>query len=283
VPRRAKPRTLDSLITEYRASQDFTRLSQGSKRVYLRAMDLIGGAYGEAAIDALRRRHVLVLRDSLSETPAIANQMLVAFSVLMNFAIDREYRGDNPAFRVKKMRVGEYEAWPHEAIDFALDNLPEVHCRAILLALYTGQREGDCIAMQWSNWDGAGIHCLQQKTKAKLWIPCHSKLNAALAEWKRSATAVTILTNSDGLPWAGKSFPTGFSREMKKHKFLAQYQFHGLRKSAAAFLAEAGCSTLEIMSITGHRTLSMVEHYTKQADQRSRASAAILKLERNRN
>lgn len=46
-------------------------------------------------------------------------------------------------------------------------------------------------------------------------------------------------------------------------------------------LAEAGCTTDEIKAITGHTTSRMVEHYTKGADQKKRASAAILKLERN--
>ena len=34
-------------------------------------------------------------------------------------------------------------------------------------------------------------------------------------------------------------------------------------------LAEAGCSELEISSITGHRSLAMVAHYTRQASQAS--------------
>lgn len=42
---------------------------------------------------------------------------------------------------------------------------------------------------------------------------------------------------------------------------------------------EAGCSAHEIQSITGHRTLQMVEHYTKAARQKRLASAAITKLE----
>jgi integrase len=44
-------------------------------------------------------------------------------------------------------------------------------------------------------------------------------------------------------------------------------------------LAEAGCSTHEIAAITGHETLAMVELYTRGADQKRRAAAAIQKLE----
>jgi integrase len=55
---------------------------------------------------------------------------------------------------------------------------------------------------------------------------------------------------------------------------------HGLRKTAARMLAEVGCSTHEIVSITGHAALAEIERYT--ANQKLLASAAILKLERTR-
>ena len=57
---------------------------------------------------------------------------------------------------------------------------------------------------------------------------------------------------------------------------------HGLRKTAARMLAEAGCTDREIMAITGHRTTAMVSHYTKHADQKRRATAAIHKLQNAR-
>jgi hypothetical protein len=44
-------------------------------------------------------------------------------------------------------------------------------------------------------------------------------------------------------------------------------------------MADAGCTELKIMSITGHTTSRMVSHYAKTADKRKRASGAILKLE----
>jgi integrase len=54
---------------------------------------------------------------------------------------------------------------------------------------------------------------------------------------------------------------------------------HGLRKTAARKLADAGCSEEEIKAITGHASSRMVAQYTKNADKRKRASAAIHKLE----
>jgi len=56
---------------------------------------------------------------------------------------------------------------------------------------------------------------------------------------------------------------------------------HGLRKAAARRLAEADCTTEQIKAITGQGD-RMVAHYTKDANQRKLASAAILKLENSK-
>jgi hypothetical protein len=57
------------------------------------------------------------------------------------------------------------------------------------------------------------------------------------------------------------------------------YAIHGLRKNAAVALANVSCDAFEIAAITGHRTLGMVEHYSKKRDQRLRARSAMDKLE----
>lgn len=53
---------------------------------------------------------------------------------------------------------------------------------------------------------------------------------------------------------------------------------HGLRKAAARRLAEAGCSANEIAAITGHATLEEVARYTKAAEQKKLAHAAMNRL-----
>lgn len=43
---------------------------------------------------------------------------------------------------------------------------------------------------------------------------------------------------------------------------------HGWRYTAAVELAEAGCSDAEIQSVTGHKTLAMVQKYRQRASQK---------------
>lgn len=273
-PPRAK--TMGDLIAEYRRAPEFRQLAENTKKTYLRAFDRISSFHKVAARD-IRRGHIMQVRDAYQDTPALANQIVAVWAILMQFAYDREYIAANPARRIKAYRLGEHRRWKQEEIAHALETMPEHGRRAVLLALYTGQRAGDCIAMCWSDYDGEAIQVTQEKTGVKLWIPCHEELRAELDGWRRDA--VTILTNSLGQSWKPASFYTRMSQMLRDDPKLSGLVFHGLRKSAAARLAEAGCSVNEIAAITGHATLQMLALYTREAEQRSLARSAVTRLE----
>jgi integrase len=193
---------------------------------------------------------------------------------MLSWSVPRGWRPDNPVREVKPLKGGEgYEAWPWEVIEAAKVALAPYLWWAVALALYTGQRLGDVLAMKWSDIESGGIWVVQEKTGKRLLIPLHRDLQAVLETIPK--TAVTILTNSDGIPWQG-----GFQATWRKRKPAATkgLVFHGLRKSAVVTLLEVGCSTAEVSAITG-QTMQMVEHYAKQVNQKKLAAAAILRWE----
>lgn len=267
---------------EFRKSPEYRNAAANSRRVYDRCMNLLADPenksdYRNYPIGGIRRRHVLTIRDSNAHRPGVANQLVSFVSRLLSFAVDREWIEHNVAFRVERLKAGEWERWSDESLEKALKAFPERLRRAIILALYTGQRLGDCLSMRWSAFDGAGIQVLQAKTKEPVYIPCHGVLRQELIEWKKDAKGLTILQTVQGRPWTANGFQVEWRKAKVKHG--VPFQFHGLRKTAAAKLAEAGCSDREIMAITGHRSTKEVSRYTRQADQRVRAEAAIRKLE----
>ncbi len=266
------------MILEYRRSPEYEKLAASTKRSYERGLKYIEPFY-PIKITAIRRRHIIKLRDHFKDTPAEANLAKAVFSRILNYAVHLEYIETSPAYKVEKLQGGHYVRWSDDAIEYAINNLPDRFSRAIILALYTGQRQSDVLKMTWADYDGQGIQVLQQKTKESVWVPCHSDLKEYLEAWKRNRTATTIVVNSLGNPYSLKSFHVTFPKEKKKHIELNGLVFHGLRKTAAAKLAEAGCSSKEIMAITGHKTLAMVEEYTREADQKTQAMGAIVKLE----
>src|SRR5262249_35940520 len=106
----------------------------------------------------------------------------------------------------------------------------------------------------------------------------HPDLSALLAEWPK--TQVVILPSRKGGSYRSKSFGNFMAKNIEQAGLAERCVAHGLRKAAARRLAEAGCSTKEIASITGHRSLKEIERYTKAAEQKKLATAAIDRLKK---
>jgi integrase len=120
----------------------------------------------------------------------------------------------------------------------------------LLLALWTGQRQGDLLRLPWSGYDGAHIRLRQGKTGARVVIPVGAPLRAALdATTKRSTI---ILTNSRGKPWTSSGFGASF-RKARRAAGVVGVTFNDLRGTAVTRLALVGCTEAEIASLTGHR------------------------------
>jgi integrase len=285
-PPKVEAGTWNALVLDYKISPDYRKdLKPSTQKYYDRQLER-AQALGPAPVPEIKRREILGIRDALAMVNGsqAANQFVMVMSVLMDFAVEREYRESNPLAKLKRIKGGTYETWNDAQIRYALTKFEEHYRRAALLALYTGQREGDCCAMKWSQYDGTAIEvAAQQKTLTYVWIPVHRTLRAELDRWRGEiegdAKDRTILVNSLGRAWPTHSFAAMLSRVIGRHPPLSGLVFHGLRKAAAARLAEAGCSTHEIAAITGHQSLAMVELYTKKADRKRRAISAMAKLE----
>jgi integrase len=89
----------------------------------------------------------------------------------------------------------------------------------------------------------------------------------------------TILTSITGSTYKTDHFKHEFKDATRKSGLPEDLVFHGLRKTAAVIMAEAGCTTEQIKAITGHRTDSMAAYYARQANQKVLAKAAIKKVE----
>ena len=144
----------------------------------------------------------------------------------------------------------------------------------MVLGLYTAQRKGDVIKMGWQHITGDSIAVRQEKTGTPLLLPIHPELKAMLASVPR--TNMTFLMTEKDAPFTAQGFTNWFRKECDVAG-LRHCSFHGLRKSAATRLANAGCSTDQIKSITGHKSLVEVARYTRAADQQRLARQALAK------
>jgi integrase len=274
----ASTKSFTALIEAWHASPEWKQLADKTRVEWTRYSERIKAAWGDLEVVGIEPRHVLALRDKFAATPATANNLLRCLSSMLAWSVPRGWRPDNPCREVKPLKGGEgYAPWPKDVIAAAREELREDLWWCVALALYTGQRLSDVLAMRWDHIVDGRISVAQEKTKKRLLIQIHKDLRAVLDTIPKRA--VTILTSSEGTPWRG-----GFQAVWRKHRPRAVVEaglvFHGLRKSAVVTLLEAGCTTAMVQSVTG-QSLQMVEHYAKGVNQMTLADAAILAWEQN--
>lgn len=280
-PRTFAPRTVGALITDYKASAEHLALAPKSRADYCRMLDLMAPIAGELAED-IQRAHVRELALDLIDTPRTHKFFSQVVSRLFSFAIDNGYCLTNPAARMKRIgRAESYLPWPDDACaQFEASSPPDWMVRCYMLARYTGQRLGDVLEMTWRQYDGAGIEVQQNKTLASggdlLWICAHKRLRDYLDGLPRDALLMVVMPS--GAPWkatTASKYLNGWLDDIG----LGDLNVHGLRHRSGKELADAGCSGHMIQAVLGHKTLQMVENYTRRANQKRLSTAAIKRLE----
>jgi integrase len=280
------PGTFQDLITLYENSTEFTGRSKRTKsdyRKHLRAIEKKWGKLPLAAIsDPRLRGDFKEWRDKLARKSL--RQADYAWSVLQrvfSVAKDRGRISVNPCERGGRL----YEADRTDKIWTADDEAnflavaPSHLHLPLMLALWTGQRQGDLLRLSWSAYDGQFISLRQSKGGARVKIPVGGPLRAMLDAAPRRATVVLATTRNTA--WTEDGFRASWGKACRLAG-IDGLTFHDLRGSAVTRLFTAGATVGEIASITGH-SLADVEsildaHYFSRTT--GLAASGIAKLER---
>ena len=268
--------SVQALIDAYRRSQAWDNLAPATRTtygIYLRDLE----DAGTAIVDRVTRRDLLDAQDAIARKRGngAATGFIRAASALFGWAVDRGWIERSPVHRIPKRPGGTLPAWTPEQAAIALSGLPEHLRRVVVLGAYTGQRRDDLCTLTWAAYDGTTIRCTQQKTGAELVISVHPELRRELDVWKAATQTLTILANQFGRPWDSHTLSGALPRELQRLGLPKGLNVHGLRKMFASTLANQGASTHQIQAGTGHRTLGMVAHYTRSADQQRLNQDAI--------
>jgi integrase len=275
---RGEPGTFSRLATQYFASPEFLRLRIRTQYVYRLVIERFLAEHGHRLVAEMRRDDVKKIMALKAATPGSANDLLKKIRTLIKFAIDTGWRTDDPTLRIKTFPEHEFHTWTEDEIAQYEERWP-IGTRertAFALHLYTGQRRSDVAHMAWTDVAGNAINVVQAKTGARLTIPLHANLSAALRAWPRKH--VVMLTTAFKKPFSDAGYGNMMADAIAAAGLPDRCVLHGLRKAAARRLAEAGCTEKEIAAVTGHTTLKEVARYTRAADQRRLAAGAVAKL-----
>jgi len=277
---RVKAGTVADLIARYYRSAGFLGLSQGGKTVYRGVLERFKAEHGDKRVAMLKREHVKDLLARKAATPAAANSLLKMLRLLMPLAIDAGMRPDDPTIGVKRLRIKSdgHPAWSELDIAAFRERHPSgTRGRlALELGLCTMQRRGDLVRMGRQHVLGGLLTIRQQKTGVVVEVPVLPELQSELDFLPTGQ--LTFLVTEQGKSFTAAGFGNWFRDRCTEAALPAGYNTHGLRKAGATRLAEHGCTDHEIMSWGGWKSLSEVQRYTRAANRRKLARAAVLKL-----
>jgi len=274
------PGSVADLIARYFAAPEFLSLADSSRKVYRRQLERFREEHGHRSVKLLERSTLKTIIGNMHNRPNAANKLLDRLKVLLGFAVEVRMIKANPAFGMKGYKVTSegFHTWTEDEITRYEERHPAgTKARlAMALMLYTGQRRSDAVLMGWQHVDSDLISVRQYKTKTRIWIPLHPTLKAILSQAPR--TNMTFLLTEFGKPFTSNGFGN-WMRERCDEAELPECSSHGLRKAMAKRLAEAGATNAQIKAITGHKTDREVSRYTKAAEQKKLAGAAMQLIE----
>jgi integrase len=261
--RKREAETFTSLIDYFKDCSEYKDLGEKSKRAYSGYLKLIEAKFGSMPIGALEdkraRGDFKEFRDLFSDTPRKADYVWTTISRVLSVAKDRGKIAVNVCERGGRLYQSERSEFVWTAEDIrTFCGVASIELQAaLLLALWTGQRQGDLLRLTWKDYDGTYIRMRQSKGRGckgrrRVTIPVGPPLKAALdAALTEKRSAVTILVNSFGRSWTEDGFRTSWDKAFKRAS-LKDLHFHDLRGTAVTRLALSNCSVPEIASITGH-------------------------------
>jgi integrase len=275
-----------SLLQAYQASTDFTKLRDRTRADYVKQIKLIERKFGALPLAALAAKGTRAVfmrwRDELAaRSHRQADYAWTVLARVLSWAKNRGLTSDNPCEKGGRLYRGSRaeNVWTDkDEMAFYRVAPPHLHL-AVMLALWTGQRQGDLLRLPWSAYDGETIHLKQSKTGVRVEIPVGAPLKAALDSAARRSPI--ILLTIEGKPWTADGFRVSFAKARARAAVVG-VTFNDLRGTAVTRLAIAGATQAQIATITGH-SLSDVRsildsHYLHRDPELGRA--AISKLEK---
>ena len=260
--REAGSETVGGLVALYKGSAAFAKLADSTKRDCLSVFKLIEDEFGSmrtrAALLKDARKEFLTWRDSFAANPRKADRCWSVFKRVFSYAKEQGEIPHNPCEGGGKLWNGSRREsiWTEADIIRFQSVASDPMAEAMRLALATGQRQGDLLAMTWSAYDGERVRLTQSKTGRKVAILLADEDRAMLDAMRarnaaRDNPSTHVLTGAKGNPWTRDGFKTVWGRTTKKAG-VTGLTFHDLRGTAITRARREGASYAELSSRFGY-------------------------------
>jgi integrase len=280
-----EPGRFRALVTLYRASPDFQKLADSTKRNWSPWLDRIAEYFGDLSIAQFDRPErirpvIRRWRHGFADKPRSADYGMQVLSRVLSYGVDPLGKiAGNPCEGIKQIYSGNRSEiiWADADIARIKTTCSKEVAHAIDLASYTGLRLGDLLRLSWSHvgQDAIVITTGKSKRRREAIIPLYDDLKNALTAIPKRST--TILTNGKGRPWTKDGFGSSFNKaKIAAGMSDANLQFHDLRGTAATRFYVAGIPErviAEIMAWEEEHVARIIRRYVD----RTAATRAILR------
>jgi integrase len=239
---RPDPKTLHSLVHDWRGSPEWKGLADSTRRVWRSHLDLIEKRWGDKPIavwdDPRMIGKVVKWRDERASTPRTADIGVTVLRELLKFGRFKGRIRINVAEGIPKLYEGGDRAeiiWTEQDIErfrLAAIELEKPHVYdGLRLAALTGLRRADLVSLTWDHLgEVAIVKTALKKSRGKRYkvtIPITDPLEKLLAELRsryRKDGVTTVLVNGRGRSWTGHGFGGSFNARPRQSGDRA---FHG--------------------------------------------------------
>lgn len=268
--RDAEKTTLHELVERYRSDVLPTKRGNG----FSPALNALDAALGKLALSAITSKRVADYRDKRlkEKSPDTVRKEVNLLSRLIDLA-GKEWGitlPANPCKMVARPAVGKARDRRIEGdeLDRILGKSEPPIAAIIEFAIETAARLGELLSVKWADVD------LKKRVMIVRGIDGRgTKNDDAFRAVPLSSRAVEILKNLKTLPrsidgrvfywWRGSDSFNKTWKRVCKRAGVEGLRFHDLRHEATSRLFEKGVfDSMEIASITGHKTLQMLKRYT---------------------
>jgi integrase len=131
----------------------------------------------------------------------------------------------------------------------------------VLMAITTGARRGELLALTWSTVDleRAIAHVATTKNDHPKTLTLTPPVLAELRRFKSERPEALVFPSRLRIT-EPRHFESSWLKALREAK-IKNFNFHALRHTCASYLAQNGASLLEIADVLGHRQLRMVKRY----------------------
>ena len=284
--------TLAELITDYLHTDEYRRTALRTQKLYRQYLDEIRDRFGTLRVrmfddPMVARPWIKRLKADLEDRPRKANQTLAILRILGGQGVEFGYCKTNPFTRPGRVTENvRREIWTAEQIAAFIDGARGSLRLAMMLLIYTAQRPADVLAMtkgHVSERDGRLFIALrQQKTGELLDVPVHTALEPLLrARMADPSGGLLLVPSPTGLPWAYRNFSRAWDKALANAGLTGQVQRRDLRRTAVVLMAEAGLTTGQISSLTGHQIDSTARILNTYLPRRPEVALAAMKTWEN--